>query len=79
MGGLSIWHLLILLTIVLLVFGPSRLGDLGKSLGEAVRGFKKGMNEDPEIDVTNSTRREQLRDGEKAQASTAKQSEKDKA
>ncbi len=79
MGGLSIWHLLILLAIVLLVFGPSRLGDLGKSLGEAIRGFKKGMNEEPEIDVTNSTRREQIREGEQGQASASKQSEKDKA
>ncbi|MBX7231691.1 MAG: twin-arginine translocase TatA/TatE family subunit [Bdellovibrionales bacterium] len=55
MGGMSIWHLLILLTIVLLFFGPSRLGDLGKSLGQAVRGFKKGLNEDPEIDVTQTS------------------------
>lgn len=60
--GLSTWHLIILLVIVLLIFGPSRLGDLGKSMGEAIRGFKKGMNEDPEIDVTNTTRRDQIKD-----------------
>lgn len=60
MGGMSIWHLLILMFIVLLIFGPSRLGDLGKSLGEAIRGFKKGLNEDPEIDVTATARRETL-------------------
>ncbi|MCC7405747.1 MAG: twin-arginine translocase TatA/TatE family subunit, partial [Bdellovibrionales bacterium] len=52
MGGMSIWHILIVLLIVLLLFGPSKLPNLGKSLGEAIRGFKKGLNEDPEIDVT---------------------------
>ena len=38
-------HMLILLGIVLLVFGPKKLPDLGKGLGEAIRGFKQGMNE----------------------------------
>ncbi|MGE0882770.1 MAG: twin-arginine translocase TatA/TatE family subunit [Blastocatellales bacterium] len=38
-------HLLILLGIVLLVFGPKKLPELGKGLGEAIRGFKQGMNE----------------------------------
>jgi sec-independent protein translocase protein TatA len=60
--GLSTWHLLIMLAIILIIFGPSRIGGLGKSLGEAIRGFKKGVSEDPEIDVTNTTRREALKD-----------------
>ena len=51
MGGLSIWHLLILLVICLFVFGPRRLPELGKGLGEAINGFKKGLNGE-EIDVT---------------------------
>jgi sec-independent protein translocase protein TatA len=77
--GLSIWHLIILLVIVLLLFGPSRLGDLGKSMGQAIRGFKKGLNEDAEIDVTERSRREQL-DGQGTAAQTGtKTSEKDKA
>jgi len=38
-------HLLVLLVIVLLIFGPSRLGELGKSLGDGIRGFKDGMKE----------------------------------
>jgi sec-independent protein translocase protein TatA len=62
--GISTMHLIILAVIVLFIFGPSRLPGLGKSLGEAIRGFKKGMNGD-EIDVTNNTRRENL-DGQKA-------------
>ncbi|MGO4221422.1 Sec-independent protein translocase subunit TatA [Lysobacter sp. TAF61] len=46
MGGLSLWHWLIVLVIVVLVFGTKRLGNVGKDLGEAVKGFKKGMRDD---------------------------------
>jgi len=45
MGGLSLWHWLIVLVIVVLVFGTKRLKNVGQDLGEAVKGFKKGMNE----------------------------------
>lgn len=50
-GGLGIWELLIILGILLLIFGPSRLGDLGSSLGKGIKGFRKSMKDD-EIDVT---------------------------
>ncbi len=50
-GGLGIWELLIILGILLLIFGPSRLGDLGSSLGKGIKGFRKSMK-DEEIDVT---------------------------
>ena len=46
MGGLSLWHWLIVLVIVVLVFGTKRLGNVGKDLGEAVKGFKKGLQDD---------------------------------
>ena len=46
MGGLSIWHWLIVLVIVVLVFGTKRLKNVGKDVGEAVKGFKQGMGED---------------------------------
>jgi len=49
--GISIWHLLLVLMIVLVFFGPGRLPGLGKSLGEAIRGFKKGLAGEDEIDV----------------------------
>lgn len=78
MGGFSVFHLLILLVIVLLVFGPSRLGDLGKSMGEAIRGFKKGLNEDPEIDVTASARRERLEQEKTGERQETKTNQKDK-
>ena len=38
-------HLLILLVIVLIIFGPSKLGDVGGALGKAIRDFKRAMNE----------------------------------
>jgi len=41
-------ELLILLAIVLLLFGGSRLPSLAKGLGESIRSFKKGINEEPE-------------------------------
>lgn len=43
MGEFSIWHLLIVLVIVLIFFGPNRLPNLGNSLGKAIRGFKEGI------------------------------------
>ncbi|OHX12496.1 Sec-independent protein translocase subunit TatA [Chromobacterium sphagni] len=45
MGSLSIWHWLIVLLIVVLVFGTKKLPNIGKDLGNAVKGFKEGMNE----------------------------------
>ncbi|MBC6416114.1 MAG: twin-arginine translocase TatA/TatE family subunit [Bdellovibrionales bacterium] len=42
----SIWQILIVLLIVLFIFGPARIPGLGKSLGEAIRGFRKGLKED---------------------------------
>jgi sec-independent protein translocase protein TatA len=45
MGGLSLWHWLIVLLVVLLIFGTARLKNLGKDLGEAIKGFKKGMQD----------------------------------
>jgi sec-independent protein translocase protein TatA len=38
-------HLLILLAIVLIIFGPSKLGDVGGAMGRAIRDFKRAMNE----------------------------------
>ena len=48
MGGLSPWHLLILLVIVLLIFGTKKLRNIGSDLGGAVKGFKDGMRGEEE-------------------------------
>lgn len=46
MGSLSPVHWLIVIVVVLLMFGPGRLAGVGKGLGEGIRSFKKGLNED---------------------------------
>ena len=43
MGGLSIWHWLIVLLVVVVIFGTKKLRNIGADLGGAVKGFKEGM------------------------------------
>jgi sec-independent protein translocase protein TatA len=57
MGSFSIWHWMIVLLIVVLVFGTKKLRNIGSDLGGAVKGFKDGMKSD-----NDATR--QLKDGE---------------
>jgi sec-independent protein translocase protein TatA len=45
MGSFSIWHWLIVLVIVMMIFGTKKLRNMGADLGGAVRGFKDGMRE----------------------------------
>jgi len=49
MGSFSIWHWLIVLVIVMLVFGTKKLRNIGADLGGAVRGFKDGMREGEKV------------------------------
>lgn len=44
MGGLSIWHWLLVLLIIILVFGTKKIKNLGSDLGETVRNFKASLN-----------------------------------
>ena len=46
MGSFSIWHWLIVLVVVLLIFGTKKLRNIGSDLGGAVKGFKEGMKDD---------------------------------
>lgn len=48
MGSFSIWHWVIVLLIVLLIFGTKKLRNIGSDLGGAVKGFKDGMRGDEE-------------------------------
>lgn len=50
MGSFSIWHWLIVLAIVMLVFGTRKLRNIGADLGGAVRGFKDGMKEGSSVE-----------------------------
>ncbi|QOW21921.1 Sec-independent protein translocase subunit TatA [Novilysobacter avium] len=51
MGSMSIGHWVVVLLIVVLVFGTKRLKNVGKDLGEAVKGFKKGVHDDDDVDA----------------------------
>ncbi len=46
MGGLSIWHWLIVLLVVVLIFGTKKLRNIGSDLGGAVKNFKEGVRDD---------------------------------
>ncbi len=48
MGSLSIWHWLIVLLVIVLIFGTKKLGNVGRDLGSAVKGFKEGMKGEEE-------------------------------
>ena len=68
MGSFSIWHWLIVLVIVMLIFGTKKLRNMGADLGGAVRGFKDGMREggdkpaDPQQQVTGKTVEGEVKD-----------------
>ncbi len=49
-GLLQPMHLLLILGIAVLVFGPKRLPELGRGLGASIRGFKEALNEQPDDD-----------------------------
>ncbi len=51
MGSMSIWHWLIVLVVVMLVFGTKKLGNIGSDLGKAVKGFKDGVKTDEDKDA----------------------------
>jgi sec-independent protein translocase protein TatA len=48
MGSLSIWHWVIVLLVVVMIFGTKKLRNLGSDLGGAVKGFKEGMKSEEE-------------------------------
>ncbi|MBB5608205.1 sec-independent protein translocase protein TatA [Janthinobacterium sp. S3M3] len=54
MGSLSIWHWLIVLVIVMLVFGTKKLGNIGGDIGKAVKGFKDGVKGEEETPPANT-------------------------
>lgn len=69
-------ELLLVAGIALLFFGPKRLPDLGKSVGEAIRGFKKGLDGD---DKSASNAKEALSHDERSSSDSLKEKEADKS
>jgi sec-independent protein translocase protein TatA len=55
MGSFSIWHWLIVLIIILLIFGTKKLRNVGQDLGGAVKGFKDGLKEGEASATANNT------------------------
>ncbi len=53
MGTLSPFHWLVVILVILILFGSSRIAGLGKGLGEGIRAFKKGLTEDPPPETGN--------------------------
>ncbi|MCH1491688.1 MAG: twin-arginine translocase TatA/TatE family subunit [Luminiphilus sp.] len=58
LGGISIWQLLIILAIVVMLFGTSRLKNIGSDLGSAIKGFKNSVSDKDAEDDPTSQRRE---------------------
>ena len=52
MGSMSIWHWLVVLVIIMLVFGTKKLGNIGSDVGKAVKGFKDGVKGSEEENKT---------------------------
>jgi len=69
MGSLSIWHWLIVLLVVVLVFGTGKLKNLGRDLGGAIKGFKEGMKEGTES-PNSSTPQQKVEDSSRPAAHT---------
>ncbi len=78
MGSFSIWHWLIVLLIVVLVFGTSKLKNLGRDLGSGIKGFKDGLKEGQE--ETNAAAKEDPKQvtAQKAEADTVDVQAKEK-
>jgi len=55
MGSLSIWHWLIVLLVVVMIFGTKKLRNMGSDLGGAVKGFKDGMKDGSSSDAAASS------------------------
>jgi len=62
MGSFSIWHWLIVLAVVLLIFGTKKLTNMGSYLGKAIKGFKDGMKGE-EVEKNNIAAPTPLKDG----------------
>jgi sec-independent protein translocase protein TatA len=64
-GSIGMPELIIIFVVALIVFGPSKLPDLGKSLGEAIRGLKKAVNESDRTPLEGSNSFERSRESSK--------------
>jgi sec-independent protein translocase protein TatA len=62
MFGLGLQELLVILVIALVIFGPSKLPQIGSGLGKAIRDFKKGVTSDDSEETTPETKKDSSKD-----------------
>jgi sec-independent protein translocase protein TatA len=79
MGSFSIWHWLIVLLVVVMVFGTKKLRNMGSDLGGAVKGFKDGMKEGKSDDAAAAKPAEQVSGNTSAAKTTIDVDAKQKA
>jgi sec-independent protein translocase protein TatA len=65
-GSIGMPELIVIFVIALIVFGPSKLPDLGKSLGEAIRGFKKSVSDSEKLPMESSDTQKNSQDSSKS-------------
>ena len=78
MGTFSIWHWLIVLLVIILVFGTKKLKNLGSDLGGAVRGFKDGLKEGNKEESFSSIESNETKDSSESETFTVQAKEKNK-
>ena len=78
MGTFSIWHWLIVLLVIILVFGTKKLKNLGSDLGGAVRGFKDGLKEGNKDEGLSSIESNETKDLSESETFTVQAREKNK-
>ena len=78
MGTFSVWHWLIVLLVIILVFGTKKLKNLGSDLGGAVRGFKDGLKEGNKTEDLSSIESNETKDLSESETFTVQAREKNK-
>lgn len=76
MGGLSIWHWIVVLVVVLLLFGRGKISELMGDAAKGIKAFKKGMSEDEETADSDAKNEPKTIDHHPSQAAPARADEK---
>ena len=79
MGGLSIWHWIIVIAVVLLLFGRGKISELMGDVAQGIKAFKKGMSDDDQVAETPKVEPVKTLDHQPAGSVTASQAETRKA
>ena len=75
--GIGVWELLILLLVLLLVFGPKRLPEMGRSLGKGMREFKDSISGKDDDEPVHTTQASELPPAQSGDSATAESRERD--